>query len=103
MRKVFISQPMKGKSDGEIKAVRENLIKKIKERFGDVKIMDNYFGDAPYNARPLWYLAKSLEMLSEADIAYFAKDFDKNRGCTIEHLCAREYGITVVYEEVNEK
>ena len=33
MRKVFISQPMKGKSDGEIKAVREDLIKKIKERF----------------------------------------------------------------------
>ena len=102
MRKVFISQPMKGKSDGEIKAVRENLIKKIKERFGEVEIMDTYLENAPYDARPLWYLAKSLEILSRADIAYFAKDFDKNRGCTIEHLCAREYGITVVYEEVNE-
>ena len=102
MRKVFISQPMKGKSDGEIKAVRENLIKKIKERFGEVEIMDTYLENAPYDARPLWYLAKSLEILSRADIAYFAKDFDKNRGCIIEHLCAREYGITVVYEEVNE-
>lgn len=102
MRKVFISQPMKGKSDGEIKAVREDLIKKIKERFGEVEIMDTYFENAPYDVRPLWYLAKSLEALSRADIAYFAKDFDKNRGCTIEHLCAREYGITIVYEEVNE-
>ena len=98
MRKVFISQPMKGKSDGEIKAAREILIKKIKERFGEVEIMDNNFENAPYNARPLWYLAKSLEMLSKADMAYFAKDFDKYRGCTIEHLCAREYGITVEYE-----
>lgn len=98
MKKVFISQPMKGKSDGEIKAVRENLIKKIKERFGEVEIMDSYFEDIPYDARPLWYLAKSLEVLSKADIAYFAKDFDKNRGCKIEHLCATLYGITVVYE-----
>ena len=32
MRKVFISQPMKGKSDGEIKALRENLIKKNKRK-----------------------------------------------------------------------
>ena len=102
MRKVFISQPMKGKSDGEIKAVRENLIKKIKERFGEVEIMDTYLENAPYDARPLWYLTKSLEILSRSDIAYFAKDFDKNRGCTIEHLCAREYGITIVYEEVRE-
>ena len=64
--------------------------------------MDTYLENAPYDARPLWYLAKSLEILSRSDIAYFAKDFDKNRSCTIEHLCTREYGITVVYEEVNE-
>jgi len=37
--------------------------------------------------KPLHYLAKSLEYLAEADIAYFVP------GCKIEHQCAVEYGI----------
>ena len=35
----------------------------------------------------------SLEFLSGADIAYFAKDWQKARGCKIEHERAVEYGI----------
>ena len=103
MKKLFISQPMRDKTDEEIIAERERAIESAKEHLGeDVEVIDSFFKDAPHDAKPLWYLAKSLEILSRADIAYFAKDFDKNRGCTIEHLCTREYGITVVYEEVNE-
>lgn len=42
--KVFISQPMKGLSEKEIKAVRRKAIESIKSICGDdIEIIDNYF------------------------------------------------------------
>jgi len=41
----------------------------------------------------LHYLAKSLEYLAEADIAYFVPGWENARGCKLEHQCAVEYGI----------
>lgn len=90
--KVFISQPMNGKTNEEIKAERDILIAKAKERYDDVEVIDSFFENAPHDASPLWFLAKSLELLSSADVVYFAKDWENARGCKIEHLCAIEYG-----------
>jgi hypothetical protein len=42
------------------------------------------------------FLGKSLELLSTADIAYFAKGWENARGCRIENTCAIEYGIAVI-------
>lgn len=96
--KLFISQPMKGKTDEQILKERDIAIQEVKELVGDddVEIIDSFFKDAPHDARPLWYLGKSLEFLSTADVAYFAKDWDKYRGCKIEHICAIEYGIDYI-------
>lgn len=97
MKKLFISQPMKGKSDEEILKERENAIKSAEKLLGEpVEIIDSFFQSAPVDARPLWFLGKSLELLSTADIAYFAKGWEKARGCKIENTCAIEYGITVL-------
>ena len=97
MKKLFISQPMKGKSDEEILKERENAIKSAKKLLGEpVEIIDSFFQSAPVDAKPLWFLGKSLELLSTADIAYFAKGWEKARGCKIENTCAIEYGITVI-------
>lgn len=49
--------------------------------------------------RSVWYLAKSLEILAQADLALFMKGWEKARGCKIEHLVAQEYGIPISYEE----
>lgn len=100
MKKLFISQPMKDNTDEEIKAVREEAIRRAKEKLGeDVEVIDSFFENAPHDARPLWFLGKSLELLSTADIAYFAKDWNDYRGCRIEHICAEEYGIENIIEE----
>ena len=97
MKKLFISQPMRDKTNEEIIAERERAIESAKKHLGeDVEVMDRFFKDAPHDAKPLWYLAKSLELLSTADIAYFCKDWDKYRGCKIENTCAIEYGIDVI-------
>lgn len=97
MKKLFISQPMRDKTDEEIKIERENIIKEVTNVLGEVEVIDSFFESAPHEAKPLWFLGKSLELLSTADIAYFAKDWDKYRGCKIEHTCATEYGIDVMH------
>lgn len=97
MKKLFISQPMKDKTDAEILAVREQAIQSAKNLLGeDVEVIDSFFQDAPHDAKPLWFLAKSLELLATADVVYFAKNWEKYRGCRIENICAIEYGITVI-------
>ena len=97
MKKLFISQPMKDKTDEEILAVRERAIKSAERALGEkVEAIDSFFQNAPHDVKPLWYLAKSLELLSTADVAYFAKDWEQYRGCRIENECAIEYGIDVI-------
>lgn len=97
MKKLFISQPMKGKKDEEILTVREKAIQSAKEKLGeDVEVIDSFFQNAPADARPLWFLGKSLELLSTADIAYFAEGWEEARGCVIEHDCCIRYGIDTI-------
>lgn len=97
MKKLFISQPMNGKTDEEILEVRERAIKSAKAHLGEeVEVIDSFFQNAPHDAKPLWFLGKSIELLSRADIAYFAKGWKNARGCRIENECAIAYGIDVV-------
>lgn len=95
--KVFISQPMRGLSEREIKLNRAKAIKKIKSLYGDdVEIIDNYFGG---NEKPLFKLGKSIELLSTADIVYLCNGWNKARGCKIEYMCASDYDIKIIFEE----
>lgn len=96
--KVFISQPMKGKTDEEILEVRNQTIKTVNQMFKDeeVEIIDSFFEGAPVDAKPLWFLGKSLELLSTADLAVFVPGWNEMRGCKIEHTCAVEYGIKLI-------
>ena len=96
--KIFISQPMKDKTDEEILRERQVAIDSVKEKLPgeEIEVIDSFFRDAPHDARPLWFLGKSLELLSTADVAYFCKGWENARGCKIENTCAIEYGITVI-------
>lgn len=103
MKKLFISQPMRGKTDEEILAERKKAIESAERNLGEpVEVIDSFFQNAPADARLLWFLGKSLELLSTADIAYFAKGWEDARGCRIENQCAIEYGIEVI-EDYTEK
>lgn len=88
---------MKGKTDEEILRVREKAIKSAENMLGEpVEVIDSFFQSAPADARPLWFLGKSLELLATADVAYFANGWEEARGCRIENMCAIEYGIDVI-------
>lgn len=100
MKKLFISQPMCGKTDDEIKAERVKAIQSAEAIVGEpLEVIDSFFENAPVDAKPLWFLGKSLELLADADIAYFVSGWQDYRGCKIEHACAVEYGIRIIEEE----
>lgn len=99
MKKVFISQPMKGRSNEEIRREREDIVNRARRRYGEIDVIDSFLENAPHEANPLWFLGKSLELLSGADVAVFARGWEQARGCRIENTCALEYGIEVV--EIN--
>lgn len=103
MKKLFISQPMNGKTNDEILSVRKKAIKSAERELGEpVEVIDSFFKDAPHDARPLWFLGKSLELLSTADVVYFAKGWKNARGCRIENQCAVDYGIDLIIEDYSE-
>lgn len=88
---------MKDKTDEEIKEERDRAIRLCKKYLGDdIKVLDSFFENAPHDAKPLWFLGKSIEMLSHADYAFFCDGWEDARGCVIEHECAEKYGVHIV-------
>ena len=89
MSKVFISQPMSGKTNLEIKRERRELVKELNKQGFEVL---NTLLDLGDNATSLQYLAKSIEIMDSADIVLFMPNWEKARGCVIEHEVALKYG-----------
>ena len=96
--KVFISQPMRDKTDEQIKVERERAVADIKATYPseDVEILDSFFEGAPHDAKPLWFLGKSFEVLSNADLAYFVDGWKDYRGCCMEYKACKEYDINTM-------
>lgn len=98
MKKLFISQPMRGKTDEEILRERKEAIAAAERTLGEeVEVIDSFFG-ASNMGHALEYLGESIKLLAKADAAFFARGWEKARGCKIERTCAEEYGIPVVEE-----
>lgn len=102
MTKIFISQPMRGKTDEYIQKEREHLIGVAKGLYDDVEILDSYFMD--YDGNALQFLSRSIAVLALADVVVFSADWANARGCRCEHEIAIEYGIEVVesYSNIEE-
>lgn len=93
MKKLFISQPMRGKTDEEILAERADAMQAARDALGEeVEVIDSFFGTSDMS-HALEYLGESLKLMAKADIAYFAPGWRDARGCKIEHACADAYGI----------
>ena len=106
--KAMISQPMGGKSEEEIAQVRVKALHELAERgysVPDTVFTDEWFheqtdGSADFVVhRPLYFLAKSLEVMAYCSAVYFCKGWDEYRGCQIEHEAAVAYGLEIIYEE----
>lgn len=98
--KLFVSIPMAGKSEEEIRDCFTNAYQEVFTHYQDMAnfslvLLDSFFQE---NLSPLECLGKSLMLMSQADIVYFSKGWEKSRGCMIEHHAASLYNKTIVYE-----
>ena len=97
MKKLFISVPMRNRTEYAIKASMEQMHKIAEAVFGEeLEVLDTYIQDAPpsTNNEALWHLGESIKKLSEADC--FVGVYDDERefnGCYIENQTAKAYGI----------
>lgn len=97
--KVFISQPMNGKTNSEILEAREKAEEHVKSLFPgeEIEVLDSFFENAPHEAAPLWFLGESIKLLALADLVVFCPGWVFARGCRIEHMCAKEYNKVTVF------
>lgn len=97
--------PMNGKTDEEIVKEFKSIKKRVLELFDGCQVIDSVFSnfDLDNNANtPIHYLGRSIELLADADVVYFAKGWEKARGCLIEYQVAKTYGKTYVEEPKQE-
>ena len=103
MKKLLISQPMRDLTDEEILKVREEIKNRAEKTIGEpLELINSFIEDYPGEINksiPVWYLGKSIQFLSQADIVYFGGDWRIARGCKIEYEIANAYGIKVIKEE----
>lgn len=114
-KKLFISQPMNGLSNEEIEKERARILEAVKKmefanedgskwdlKNTNIELIDSFFKDAPHDVKPLWFLGKSFELLSTADIVYFGGDWKNKRGCKLEYEAAKQYllpeGVLIIEE-----
>ena len=95
---IFISMPMQGKTQQQIEQDFNAVADHIISAHPSACILNSIINDPPPNATNsgVWYLGRSLEIMSKADLVAFAKGRQDARGCAIEHQVAVEYGIPVI-------
>ncbi len=99
MTKFFISQPMNGKTDTEIKADRSKCQAWLLKAFGEITIVDSFILDNPpkdCTNIPAWYLGESIKALSRADVLVLWGDWKNARGCLLEREVAIKYDIPII-------
>ena len=96
--KIFISQPIRGKTDAEILAERERAIKAAKAKWGDdVEALESFFRDNPTEAKPLWFWDESLKVMADADAVIVCNGWSEARGCKVEIATADAYKLPVFF------
>lgn len=105
MKKLFISCPIKGRTEENIRKSMEAM-RKIAEIVFDqeLEVISSYIEhDPPENVNEaLWYLGESIKKMSEADYFIGIEYDDRFPGCITETVVARRYGIPRYFVEVND-
>lgn len=100
--KVFVSQPMRGKTNEEIMKERERVKDVVKRLYPlhivKVEILDSFIKNSNSS---LETFIRGLNKMYEADLVYFVKGFKEYRGCKLEFEIATEYNARMAVEQDN--
>lgn len=97
--KVFISQPMTGRTDEEITEERIKAISAVQKRYPLCYVMeiDSFNKGALNNSNPVTELGKCVSLMTDADVVVFCDGWGTSKGCNVEHEVAVQYDIPYVY------
>ena len=97
MKKLFISCPMRGRTEENIRTSMKRMHKMAEAYFDqELEVIPTYIPDrAPDTAknRGIWYLGESIKLMAEADYFVGIQYSEVFAGCHIEHEVARSYQI----------
>lgn len=106
MKKLTLSQPVKGLTEQDITNTTDR-VRKFAEDNG-FEFTNSSFLAVKYNKSlmqkegvniPLYYLADSLRQMSNCEVVYFAKGWQADKACRIQHVSAKDYGLEIIYED----
>ena len=98
--KIFISMPMKGKTEEQIRKELEDIKSRLLEKYPDAEFIDSLITEELDEKHPgLLYLAESIKRLDQADAIYMAEGWSFARGCIIEFTTSRHYDIERIFLE----
>lgn len=93
--KVFVSQPMQGKSKCEITEERNKIKKLVEEKYGEsyqIEYLNENLWERPKDWTRIQHLGCSIMNIYDADAVVFAPDWIEAHGCFVEHDVAYFYG-----------
>lgn len=103
--KVFISVPMRGRTDqeiaGAITIAKSKLSEMAEENNDIIEYVDNFVSmrdDTDIKDPDMYCLGGAIQKMSKCDAIYFCPGWDEARGCIIERQVAVQYGLTRLYQ-----
>lgn len=105
MKKLFISCPMKGRTEENIRKSMEQMHKIAEIIFDqELEVIQTYIEHIPPETKnqSLWCLGESIKMLAEADYFIGVEWGDFFKGCAAENNIARMYGIRSTFVNMND-
>lgn len=97
-RKLFIIQLTDGKSNEEIEQEKQIAFETVKKYIHYKlelidEVIDSSFKDSTVSKNKLLLFAKSLELLSTADLVYFADGWKNSKIHKLQYMCVTKLGI----------
>lgn len=105
MKKLFISCPMKGRTEENIRKSMEKMHKIAEIVFDqELEVIPSYIEDRPpeNSKQAVWYLGRAISLMAEADYFIGIGWSDFWAGCAIEADVARRYHIPVSHVEIRD-
>lgn len=99
-QRLFISLPMRGRSDNDILEDMHKIHKAVEAAYGhEFELIDTLSNEPqpetmPYS--PTWYLGESVQKLGSANLVALHPDWRSAMGCCVELLTACFYNIPYV-------
>lgn len=91
--KVYIIQPMRDRTEEQIKAEMERGKQVVRIYFPNAEFLETYFEDYTDEVNPLLYLSRSCALMAQADLVVMLPFYFGMPGCDLENHIAEIYRV----------